>query len=200
MIQLNIAIQGQDRSTKIKALPIQYFIGKQYKHQYMFVGGKGQSNDQSISNTHALSVGRYQMLVELEFPNDDLVDKELKFKVAMQSTESYFMLGCKYPEALSIEDPRAQSFYKQMYNSIAMQKEKRQYFGILGQKMQDPKPATIGYAANLGAQKGSNAQKQNTNDGAQLEDASKGGADYENEAAGQIFMVQHYSNEFKAFV
>jgi len=79
------------------------------------------------------------MLVELEFPNDDLVGKDLKFKVAMQSTETYFMLGCKYPEALAIEDPRAQSFYKQMYNSMAMEKEKRQYFGMLGQKFEDPR-------------------------------------------------------------
>jgi len=65
------------------------------------------------------------MLVELEFPNDDLVDKELKFKVAMQSTETYFMLGCRYPAVLSIDDPRAQSFYKEMYNSIAVMKEER---------------------------------------------------------------------------
>ena len=65
------------------------------------------------------------MLVELEFPNDELVGKELKFKVAMQSTETYFTLGCKYPDIIPIEDPRAHSFYKHMYNSIAMQKEKR---------------------------------------------------------------------------
>ena len=74
------------------------------------------------------------MIIEMEFPNDQLFGKELKFKVAMQSTESYFSLSCKYAEPLSIRDKRVQSFYKQIYNSYALLKEAPQYFGILGEK------------------------------------------------------------------
>lgn len=102
------------------------------------------------------------MLVELEFPNDDLVGRELKFKVAMQSTETYFMLGCTYPDILAIGDPRAQSFYKQMYNSIAMQNEKRQYLGKLSQKFEDPNDNTVGQYLDLETQKSTAPAQQPT--------------------------------------
>lgn len=47
------------------------------------------------------------MLIELELPDDELVGKALKIKVAMQSTETYFMLANKYAEILSVSDLRA---------------------------------------------------------------------------------------------
>jgi hypothetical protein len=43
------------------------------------------------------------------------------------------MLSGVYNDTLLIEDPKAQSFYKQMFNSMAMQREQRQYFGIYGE-------------------------------------------------------------------
>ena len=72
------------------------------------------------------------MLVEIELPNDELVGKEILFKVAVQSSENYFMISSTHGDALPIEDPRAQEFYKEMFNSMAMQNEERQYFGITG--------------------------------------------------------------------
>lgn len=93
-------------------MPIMHFIGKQYKHQYMFVGGMGQQNKVSISKMYGLSVGRYRMLVELETPNDSLVGEELKLKISMQSSEISLMLGAVHQEPLMIEDPKAQLFYK----------------------------------------------------------------------------------------
>lgn len=100
-------------------------VGKQYKHQNMYVGGMGQQNLKNISNTHSLSVGSYQVLVELELPDDDLVSKEIKFIVSMVSSENYVMLSGKYHESLAIEDPKVTEFYKQMYNSMALQNEER---------------------------------------------------------------------------
>lgn len=102
-----------------------HFIGRQYKHQYMYVGGQGQQNKLSISKMYGLSVGRYRMLVELETPNDALVGEEIKLKVSMHSSEISMMLGAVYNDPLMIEDKLAQKFYKQMYNSMAMQEEER---------------------------------------------------------------------------
>lgn len=132
LVQLNIALQGKESHTKIEAMPIQYFIAKQYKHQYMYVGGAGQENSTVISRAHALPVGRYQLLVELEMPDLGLVGKEIKFKVSMQSTETYFMLSSKYADALCIQDPRAQVLYQQIFKCIALQRDERQYFGMMG--------------------------------------------------------------------
>ena len=41
------------------------------------------NNESKVSESHCLEVGRYQMLVELELPDDELVGKALKIKVAM---------------------------------------------------------------------------------------------------------------------
>lgn len=49
----------------------------------MYVGGRGQQNVASFSDTHCFEVGNYQMLIELELPDDELVGKALKLKVAM---------------------------------------------------------------------------------------------------------------------
>jgi hypothetical protein len=107
-------------------------VGKQYKHQNMYVGGMGQQNQVNISNIHSFSVGSYQIMVELELPTDELVGQEINFMVSMVSSENYTMLSGKYNDALAIEDGRVKEFYKQMYNSMAMQNEERQYFGIYG--------------------------------------------------------------------
>ena len=70
----------------------------------MYVGGRGQQNVQSFTNTHCLGVGNYIMLVELELPNDELNGKEIQFKVAMQSTETYFTLSNKYSGELPVSN------------------------------------------------------------------------------------------------
>jgi len=98
----------------------------------MYVGGRGQQNVQSLSNCHSLSVGKYVMLLELEVPNDELNGREINLKVAMQSSETYFMLSNKYQEDLHISDERVQQLYNQMYSSLAIENEKRQYFDLSG--------------------------------------------------------------------
>jgi len=32
LVQLNLSVEGNEASTKIRSMPVQYFIGKQYKH------------------------------------------------------------------------------------------------------------------------------------------------------------------------
>ena len=107
-------------------------VGKQYKHQLMYVGGMGQQNKVNISNIHSFSVGSYQILVELELPTDDLVGQEINLVASMTSSENYTMLSGKYNDALAIEDTKVIDFYKHMYSSMAMQNEDRQYFGMYG--------------------------------------------------------------------
>ena len=71
-------------------------------------------------------------MVELEMPTEELVGQEIIFTVSIVSSEIYTMLSGKYDDALAIEDPRVKEFYKQMFNSMAMQNEERQYFGMYG--------------------------------------------------------------------
>lgn len=59
LVQLNIALQGKEKEAKIEAMPVQYFLARQYKHAFMYVGGHGQENSATISKTHALPVGMY---------------------------------------------------------------------------------------------------------------------------------------------
>jgi hypothetical protein len=70
-------MNARDKSTKLRSMPFQYFIGKKYRHQYMYICGKGQQNVQSFNNTHSLDVGNYMMMVELEVPNDEMNGKEI---------------------------------------------------------------------------------------------------------------------------
>jgi len=98
----------------------------------MYVAGRGQQNIQSLTNTHCLGVGNYVMLLELEVPNDELNGREITVKVAMQSSETFFMLANKYSGDLHIYDERVQQLYNQMYSSLAIQNEQRQYFDLSG--------------------------------------------------------------------
>lgn len=86
-----------DKKTELNNMvPIQYFICQQYKYQHMYTDGNGQQAKSTISHSHALSVGKYILMVEVEIPFEQLVGEEIKLKVAIQSSETYFMLGSRY--------------------------------------------------------------------------------------------------------
>ena len=74
------------------------------------------------------------MLVEIELPNDDLMDVDLKLKIAMQSTETYFMISKLSHQELSINDDIVQAFYVQLFSNMALNSgEERTYFGKDGE-------------------------------------------------------------------
>ena len=72
------------------------------------------------------------MVIELEIPNSDLIGQELKMKVSMRTDGYYFMLSNKYKDCTSVNDPRIQTFYKQLFSSIALQEEDKVFFGKHG--------------------------------------------------------------------
>ena len=74
------------------------------------------------------------MLVEIEVPNDDLLDTDIKLKVAMQSTETYFMLSSVTNWELSISDDIIQDFYVQIFSGMALNSgEEKTYFDVKGE-------------------------------------------------------------------
>lgn len=60
------------------------------------MAGKGQQNSTQINDTLYLSEGNYNMIVEIEVPNDDLIGVDLKLKVSLMISETYFMISSKY--------------------------------------------------------------------------------------------------------
>ena len=71
-------------------------IGRQSKTQFVYMAGKGQQNSTQINDTLYLSEGNYNMIVEIEVPNDDLIGVDLKLKVSLMISETYFMISSKY--------------------------------------------------------------------------------------------------------
>jgi len=97
------------------------------------VHGHGWTNSNFNCYSQDFSVGSYVLIVELEMPNNDLMGVDLKLKVSFQTSETYFMLSNKYNRCLTINDPRIQQIYKQVFSNIALKAEKRMYIGSKGE-------------------------------------------------------------------
>ena len=87
-------------------------IGKQTNIQYVYYEGCGQKNMNDMTMTHLFKTGTYQMVIELEVADTDLIGKELKMKCSMRTDGFYFLLANKYSDVTSVSDHRVQKFYK----------------------------------------------------------------------------------------
>lgn len=128
------------------------------------------------------------MMIEIEIPDEALTNTDLKLQVTMESTQFYFMLASKYNEPLAIQDPRVQAFYKQMYSSMAMTREQKQFFGQSGQV-----PKRNAYRDEDRVDTDSSRQPSACSIERQL-------AKHVEEIPTLIFMLQHYCPEHKGFV
>ena len=108
-------------------------IGKQTNIQYVYYEGCGQKNMNDMTMTHLFKTATYQMVIELEVADTDLIGKELKMKCSMRTDGFYFLLANKYSDVTSVSDHRVQKFYKQIFSSIALQEENKIYIDRHGE-------------------------------------------------------------------
>lgn len=175
----------------------------------MHVWGRGQNNSSTVNDTVYLEEGIYELLIESEMPDDALVGVPLKMKVSLMIAEYYFMITEKYNEVLKISDPRVQTYYKQVYSSMALLKEDRIYLGVKG-----PNKSSIAAIDRAdGHEHGDNPHSHRSRSCESHDPHYCSGSESEGglgivqktqaealKAKSQMFMVQHYSAEYNAFV